>query len=103
MMKRPIRGRYVYLSAIDWEPTWTRPWTGIKAWAGRIKAITANRITPPPRPRAAARKEVAALTAIRMIAAAVPERKEDARHLWQEAKELNLIFSAIYRGKKNPP
>jgi len=37
---------------------------------------------------------------LRMIAAAVPERKEDARALWREAKELNLIFSAIFRGKK---
>jgi four helix bundle protein len=37
---------------------------------------------------------------LRMIAAAVPERKEDARALWREAKELNLIFSAIFRGKR---
>jgi len=36
---------------------------------------------------------------LRMIAAAVPEFKVDARPLWQEAKELNLIFSAIFRGK----
>jgi len=36
---------------------------------------------------------------LRMIAAAVPEKKEGARTLWREAKELNLIFSAIYRGK----
>jgi four helix bundle protein len=36
---------------------------------------------------------------LRMIAAAVPELKADARPLWQEAKELNLIFSAIHRGK----
>lgn len=38
---------------------------------------------------------------LRMIAKAVPEIKNDARRLWQEAKELNLIFSAIFRGKKN--
>ena len=38
---------------------------------------------------------------LRMIAAAVPEFKNDARELWREAKELNLIFSAIYRGKKS--
>ena len=38
---------------------------------------------------------------LRMIAAAAPELKEEARHLWREAQELNLIFSAIYRGKKN--
>jgi four helix bundle protein len=36
---------------------------------------------------------------LRMIAAAAPELKADGRPLWQEAKELNLIFSAIYRGK----
>lgn len=38
---------------------------------------------------------------MRMVAAAAPELKEAARPLWQEAKELNLIFSAIFRGKKN--
>lgn len=38
---------------------------------------------------------------LRMIAKAVPESKDYARPLWQEAKELNLIFSAIFRGKKN--
>jgi four helix bundle protein len=37
---------------------------------------------------------------LRMIAAAAPEHKEEARKLWTEAKELNLIFSAIYRGRK---
>ena len=36
---------------------------------------------------------------LRMTAAAVPDFKVDARPLWQEAKELNLIFSAIFRGK----
>jgi len=35
-----------------------------------------------------------------MIATAVPEMKDDARMLWREAQELNLIFSAKYRGKK---
>ncbi len=34
---------------------------------------------------------------LRMIATAVPELKEDARNLWQEAKELHLIFSKIFR------
>src|SRR3989344_4551285 len=34
---------------------------------------------------------------IRMIAVAFPEFKEEARPLWTEAKELNLIFNAIYR------
>lgn len=33
---------------------------------------------------------------IRMIVMAVPELKEEARSLWQEAKELNLIFNKIY-------
>ena len=31
----------------------------------------------------------------RMIAIAAPELKEEARKLWQEAKELNLIFNSI--------
>lgn len=34
---------------------------------------------------------------IRMIVVAVPELKEEAKKLWQEAKELNLIFNKIYR------
>lgn len=34
---------------------------------------------------------------IRMIVVAVPELKEEARLLWQEAKELNLIFNSIYK------
>jgi four helix bundle protein len=33
----------------------------------------------------------------RMIAKAVPTEKSVARTLWQEAKELNLIFSRIVR------
>ncbi len=37
---------------------------------------------------------------LRMIVAAVPDRKEEARTLWSEAKELHLIFAAIYRGKR---
>src|SRR5690606_11904044 len=36
---------------------------------------------------------------LRMIVVAVPELRDEARTLWQEAKELNLIFSAIYRSK----
>ena len=35
---------------------------------------------------------------LRMIVTAVPELKEEARPLWQEAKELHLIFAKIYRG-----
>ena len=35
---------------------------------------------------------------LRMICAAVPELKADARPLWQEAKELHLIFARILRG-----
>ncbi|MEX0728947.1 MAG: four helix bundle protein [Planctomycetaceae bacterium] len=38
---------------------------------------------------------------LRMMAAAAPELKEEARTYWKEAKELNLIFAAIYRSKKN--
>ena len=34
---------------------------------------------------------------LRMIAAATPELKAEARELWQEAKELHLIFAAIWR------
>lgn len=34
---------------------------------------------------------------LRMIAAAAPEFKAHARELWQEAKELHLIFAAIWR------
>jgi hypothetical protein len=32
-----------------------------------------------------------------MIAIAVPEMKDEAKPLWQEAKELNLIFNSIYK------
>jgi four helix bundle protein len=34
---------------------------------------------------------------LRMVAAPEPALKEDARILWQEAKELNLIFGRIRR------
>jgi four helix bundle protein len=34
---------------------------------------------------------------LRMVAAAEESTKEEARKLWQEAKELHLIFAAIYR------
>lgn len=37
---------------------------------------------------------------IRMIVVAEPALKEEARILWQEAKELNLIFNAIYKKVK---
>jgi four helix bundle protein len=37
---------------------------------------------------------------LRMLARAVPEHVEVARTLWQEAKELHLIFAAIYRRTK---
>ncbi len=36
-----------------------------------------------------------------MIAVAVPELKEEARKLWREANELNLIFNAIIKKIKN--
>lgn len=32
---------------------------------------------------------------LRMIAGAVPDSKEEAKNLWMEAKELNLIFNSI--------
>jgi four helix bundle protein len=34
---------------------------------------------------------------LRMMAVAAPENRDEARTLWREAKELNLIFAAIYR------
>jgi four helix bundle protein len=34
---------------------------------------------------------------LRMIAVAEPGMKAEARQLWQEAKELNLIFGSIWR------
>lgn len=37
---------------------------------------------------------------IRMIVVAVEELKTEARPLWQEAKELNLIFNTIYKKVK---
>ena len=37
---------------------------------------------------------------IRMIVVAVPRLKEDGKPLWQEAKELNLIFNSIYKKVK---
>ena len=37
---------------------------------------------------------------LRMIAAAVPQMKGEARSLWREATELNLIFAVIYLGKR---
>ena len=38
---------------------------------------------------------------LRQLSAAQPERVEDARKHWKEAKELNLIFSAIIRKLDN--
>ena len=35
---------------------------------------------------------------LRMMVAAAPQSRNDARHLWQEARELNLIFGSIRRG-----
>jgi len=34
---------------------------------------------------------------LRMIAAAEPDSKDEARKLWHEARELHLIFVAIWR------
>lgn len=38
---------------------------------------------------------------IRMVVVAEPELKEQAKILWQEAKELHLIFAAIIRNRQN--
>ena len=35
---------------------------------------------------------------VRMIVRAQPELREEAKSIWQEAKELHLIFAKIYRG-----
>jgi hypothetical protein len=32
-----------------------------------------------------------------MMATAVPEQRAEARELWREAHELNLIFATIFR------
>ncbi len=37
---------------------------------------------------------------LRMLATAIPEIKNEARNLWQEAQELTLIFSSIISGKR---
>jgi four helix bundle protein len=37
---------------------------------------------------------------LRMVAAAVPDLKPDARAHWLEAKQLHLIFAAIYRNSR---
>ena len=37
---------------------------------------------------------------LRMMTIACPELKEEAMLLWQEGKELNLIFNKIYRSVK---
>jgi len=37
---------------------------------------------------------------LRIIAHTLPQFKEEARKLWQEAQELNLIFAAIIRNSK---
>ncbi len=37
---------------------------------------------------------------IRMVIVAVPELNQEAKLLWQEAKELHLIFNAIYKKVK---
>ncbi len=34
---------------------------------------------------------------LRMLATALPERKEELRKLWLEANELNLILNTIYK------
>ena len=39
---------------------------------------------------------------LRMLAVAEPASKDEARQLWKEANELNLIFSSIFhRSKRN--
>jgi len=38
---------------------------------------------------------------IKMMSVAVPELDDEAKPLWQEAKELNLIFNTIYNKVKS--
>ncbi len=40
---------------------------------------------------------------LRMIAKAAPDSAPEARRLWQEAKELNLIFGSIVRRTRRGP
>ena len=40
---------------------------------------------------------------LRMISAAVPDKRLEARDLWREAHELNLIFSTIFKNTKTDP
>jgi len=40
---------------------------------------------------------------LRMIAVSEPQLVESARKLWREAKELHLIFAAIFCGRKRAP
>jgi four helix bundle protein len=43
---------------------------------------------------------------LRMLTAALPESAPETRKLWQEARELNLIFGAVIRSstsRKAPP
>jgi len=40
---------------------------------------------------------------LRMIAFAEPNLSQEAKILWKEAQELNLIFSTIIRNKKEKP
>ena len=36
---------------------------------------------------------------LRMIATAVPEKRDEARELWREARDLHLVFASIYQEK----
>ncbi len=40
---------------------------------------------------------------LRMITRACPDKREPASKLWVEAKELRLIFAAIFRNSAPPP
>lgn len=37
---------------------------------------------------------------LRMVVIAIPELRDDIKKLWQESKELNLIFNAIIHSSK---
>jgi four helix bundle protein len=40
---------------------------------------------------------------LRMLAVAIPEQKGELRKLWDEARQLHLIFAAIHRAKRDAP
>jgi four helix bundle protein len=40
---------------------------------------------------------------LRLLVAACPEQRDEARRLWREANELTKVFAAIHRNSKEKP